>query len=89
MCRSQSRIESALKARASLIGVVAPRVSAADEAAIHDAYLHMVAATLHTYSNNLRLDSLSRGRLRAHDTDQRHRALLRFVAGGITRLATS
>lgn len=74
---------------ADFIAALQALFPAADEAAIHDAYLHMVAATLHTYSNNLRLDSLSRGRLRAHDTDQRHRALLRFVAGGITRLATS
>lgn len=62
---------------------------AAGDPAIHDAYLHMVAATLHTYSNNLRLDSLSHGRMHAHDTNERHQALLRFVAGGITSLATS
>nr|WP_218681004.1 TetR/AcrR family transcriptional regulator [Rhodococcus qingshengii] len=59
----------------------------ADEAAIHDAYLHLVAATMHTYSNNLRLDSLTGGRMHTHDIDQRHRALLRFVEGGITATA--
>lgn len=61
----------------------------ADDPAIHDAYLHMVAATLHTYSNNLRLDSLTDGRLHALNVHERHHALLRFAAGGITRLATS
>jgi AcrR family transcriptional regulator len=60
----------------------------ADDPAIHDAYLHMVAATLHTYSNNLRLDSLTEGRMHAHDINERHHALLRFVAGGIIKLAT-
>lgn len=49
----------------------------------------LVAATLHTYSNNLRLDSISQGRTRARDTGDRHAALLRFVGGGVTRLATS
>jgi AcrR family transcriptional regulator len=60
---------------------------AATEAAIHDAYLHLVAATLHTYSNNLRLDSLTDGRLHTRDIDERHRALRRFAEGGITALA--
>lgn len=60
---------------------------AADDAAIHDAYLHLVAATMHTYSNNLRLDSLTAGRMHAADIDERHRALLRFAEGGITALA--
>jgi len=61
----------------------------AGEASIHDAYLHLVAATLHTYSNNLRLDSLTDGRLHTRDIDARHAALLRFVEGGIISLATS
>jgi AcrR family transcriptional regulator len=59
------------------------------EAAIHDAYLHLVAATMHTYSNNMRLDSLTEGRLHAHDIDERHDALLRFAQGGILSLMTS
>ncbi|WP_111511953.1 TetR/AcrR family transcriptional regulator [Mycobacterium kyogaense] len=58
----------------------------ADEAAIHDAYLHMVAATMHTYSNNLRLDSLTDGRLHTSDIEERHQALLRFAEGGILAL---
>lgn len=62
---------------------------AAGDAAIHDAYLHLVAATLHTYSNNLRLDTLSRGRLHTQDIADRHRALISFAEGGITRLATA
>jgi hypothetical protein len=62
---------------------------AADEAAIHDAYLHLVAATMHTYSNNLRLDSLTEGRMHTHDIDARHHALLRFAEGGITALLTA
>lgn len=61
---------------------------AATDAAIHDAYLHLVAATLHTYSNNLRLDSLTEGRMHTDDIDERHRALLRFVEGGIIALGT-
>lgn len=60
----------------------------ADDAAIHDAYLHLVAAAMHTYSNNLRLDSLTEGRMHTHDLDQRHRALLHFAEGGITATAT-
>lgn len=61
---------------------------AAAEGAIHDAYLHLVAAAMHTYSNNLRLDSLTQGRMHTADIDERHRALLRFAEGGITALAT-
>jgi AcrR family transcriptional regulator len=61
----------------------------ADDVAIHDAYLHLVAATMHTYSNNLRLDSLTRGRMHTRDIDERHQALLRFVEGGITAMVTS
>ncbi|MCF6389598.1 TetR family transcriptional regulator [Mycobacterium sp. MBM] len=59
---------------------------AADEAAIHDAYLHLVAATMHTYSNNLRLDGLTDGRMHADDIEDRHHALLRFAEGGISDL---
>jgi len=62
---------------------------AANEAAIHDAYLHLVAAAMHTYSNNLRLDSLTEGRMHAADIDERHRALLRFAEGGITALVAA
>lgn len=62
---------------------------AAGEEAIYDAYLHLVAATMHTYSNNLRLDSLTEGRMHAHDVDERHQALLRFAEGGIHALATT
>lgn len=61
---------------------------AADEEAIHDAYLHLVAAAMHTYSNNLRLDSLTEGRVHTHDIDTRHRAFLRFAEGGIIALVT-
>jgi AcrR family transcriptional regulator len=61
----------------------------ASEEAIHDAYLHLVAATMHTYSNNLRLDSLTQGRMHTADIDERHRALLRFAEGGITALVTA
>ncbi|OBA85931.1 hypothetical protein A5662_03640 [Mycobacteriaceae bacterium 1482268.1] len=59
----------------------------AGEGAIHDAYLHLVAATMHTYSNNMRLDSLTAGRMHAHDIDERHQSLVRFAEGGITTVA--
>lgn len=62
---------------------------AAGEEAIYDAYLHLVAATMHTYSNNLRLDSLTEGRMRTHEINERHRALLRFAEGGIIALASA
>lgn len=62
---------------------------AAQEGAILDAYLHLVAAAMHTYSNNLRLDSLTQGRMHAADIDERHHALVRFAEGGITALATA
>ncbi|BBX51220.1 TetR family transcriptional regulator [Mycolicibacterium poriferae] len=62
---------------------------AASEEAIYDAYLHLVAATMYTYSNNLRLDSLTQGRMHADDIDKRHQALLRFAEGGIHTLATA
>ncbi|HKV21378.1 MAG TPA: TetR/AcrR family transcriptional regulator [Mycobacterium sp.] len=59
----------------------------APDAAINDAYLHLVAASLHTYSNNMRLDSLTDGRMHTYDIDERHRALRYFAEGGITTLA--
>lgn len=59
----------------------------AGDVALHDAYLHLVAASMHTYSNNMRLDSLTSGRLHARDIDERHQALVRFAEGGITRVA--
>ena len=62
---------------------------AASEEAVYDAYLHLVAATMHTYSNSLRLDSLTEGRMHAHDIDERHQALLRFAEGGIHALAAT
>jgi hypothetical protein len=37
----------------------------------------------------MRLDSLTEGRLHAHDIDERHDALLRFAQGGILSLMTS
>lgn len=61
----------------------------ATDAAIYDAYLHLVAAAMHTYSNNLRLDSLTRGRMHTDDIDERHRALLRFTEGGIVATVTA
>jgi AcrR family transcriptional regulator len=61
----------------------------ADDAAIHDAYLHLAAAATHTFSDNLRLDSLSGGRLHTEDIAERHRALIAFAEGGITRLANT
>lgn len=43
---------------------------------------------MHSYSNNLRLDSLTHGRMHTNDIDIRHQALVRFAAGGITELAS-
>lgn len=59
----------------------------ADEAALHDAYLYMLAATLEAFSSNLRLDRLTRGRLHADDITDRYQSLVPFLEGGITRLA--
>lgn len=61
---------------------------AASEPALHDAYLHLLAATLQTFSYNSRLDSLTDGRMHTDDIEQRHRALVLFVEGGITRLVS-
>ncbi|MDI9897444.1 TetR/AcrR family transcriptional regulator [Rhodococcus sp. IEGM 1381] len=60
----------------------------ADEVVVQDAYLHLVAAAMHTYSNNLRLDSLTGGRMHTHDIAERHQALLSFAEGGITATVT-
>ncbi|MEW5813359.1 MAG: TetR/AcrR family transcriptional regulator [Actinomycetota bacterium] len=69
------------------LGALRDLFPTAGEPAIYDAYLHLVAATLHTYANNLRLDSLTQGRLHTRDVDERHEALVRFAVGGITRVA--
>ena len=44
---------------------------------------------MHTYSNNLRLDSLTEGRMHTHEINDRHHALLRFAEGGIIALASA
>lgn len=59
----------------------------ADEPIFNEAYLHMVAVTMHTFADTARLDRITQGRASTHDIDQRHRVLTEFVAGGITRLA--
>jgi AcrR family transcriptional regulator len=58
----------------------------AGEPALQEAYLHLVAASMHTYSNNLRLDSLTSGRHHTRDIDDRHDAFVRFATGGMTRV---
>jgi AcrR family transcriptional regulator len=69
------------------VGALRDLFPTATEPAVYDAYLHLVAATLHTYSNNFRLDSLTQGRLHTRDVDERHEALVRFAVGGITSVA--
>ncbi|MDT0307994.1 TetR/AcrR family transcriptional regulator [Streptomyces sp. DSM 44917] len=61
---------------------------AASEAALHDAYLLMVASTLQTFADVPRIDSITQGRLRSDAFAQRYASLVPFVEGGITRLAT-
>ncbi|WP_176138430.1 TetR/AcrR family transcriptional regulator [Mycobacterium sp. D16R24] len=58
----------------------------AGEPVYHEAYLHMVAATMHTFADTARLDRITQGRGSTHDINERHRVLTEFVAGGITRL---
>lgn len=60
----------------------------ADELVLHEAYLHMVAAAMHTFAGTTRLDRITQGQASTRDIDERHRALTEFVAGGITRLAS-
>ncbi|MCH0567252.1 TetR/AcrR family transcriptional regulator [Streptomyces sp. MUM 2J] len=61
----------------------------AGDTALHDAYLLMLASTLQIFSNNLRLDSLTVGRIRTDDLDQRYASLVVFLEGGISRLAST
>jgi AcrR family transcriptional regulator len=61
----------------------------ANQIAIHDAYLNMLAATQQVFANNLRLDSITEGRIHTHDIDERHASLVPFLEGGITRLAAT
>jgi len=61
----------------------------ADEVALHDAYLYLVAATTNTFADTGRLDSLTQDRLHADDLHDRYASLLPFLGGGITRLATT
>jgi AcrR family transcriptional regulator len=59
----------------------------ASEPVIHDAYLNMLASTQQVFADNLRLDSLTAGRIHTHDIAQRYASLVPFVEGGVTRLA--
>ncbi|WP_054814683.1 TetR/AcrR family transcriptional regulator [Nocardia arizonensis] len=61
---------------------------AAPDATLYDAYTHLVAAAMHTFADNLRLDHITHGRLRTGDYRERYAALIPFLEGGITALAT-
>lgn len=61
----------------------------ASETVLHDAYLNMLAATQQVFANNLRLDSLTAGRIHADDIAQRYASLIPFLEGGVTNLAGS
>ncbi|MCG8917708.1 TetR family transcriptional regulator [Actinokineospora sp. PR83] len=56
------------------------------DTAAHDAYLLMLASTLQVFSDNLRLDSITGGRMRTGDIEQRYASLVAFLEGGITSL---
>jgi AcrR family transcriptional regulator len=58
----------------------------ADDEAIHDSYLLMLASTLEVFADNRRLDSLSDGRHHSMHLPSRCRALKTFVVAGIDAL---
>lgn len=59
----------------------------ASDTAIHDAYLLMLAASMHTFSDNLRIDAMTDGRLQSGNFAERSASMLPFVAAGIDRIA--
>ncbi|HKT03699.1 MAG TPA: TetR/AcrR family transcriptional regulator [Rugosimonospora sp.] len=61
----------------------------ADQVAVHDAYLYLVAVTVNTFAATARLDSLTHGRLHAADLARRYASLRPFLEGGVTRLVGS
>jgi len=58
----------------------------AKSALIHHAYTFMLASTMYSFSNNLRLDSMTQGKLRSDDFAAISRNLVTFVAGGLVAL---
>lgn len=53
---------------------------------LHHGYTYMLASTLYAFSNNLRLDSMTRGRLRSDDFEAISGSLVSFVTGGLVAL---
>lgn len=56
---------------------------AAGQPALHHAYQLMLSSTLYTFSDNLRLDSLTRGALHSNDFRSLSESLVTFVTAGI------
>jgi AcrR family transcriptional regulator len=65
------------------LGAVFPR---AKPVKLHHAYQFMLASTLYAFSNNLRLDVQTEGKLRSDDFGHIAATLVDFVAGGVMAL---
>jgi AcrR family transcriptional regulator len=57
--------------------------------ALHHAYQFLLSTTLYAFSDNLRLDSLTKGKLRSGDFDALAGSLVPFVTAGIAALCNS
>ena len=55
----------------------------------HYAFQYMIGATIYLFTENERLDSLSRGKYSAHDLDTLCDDLVKFVTGGVMGLISS
>jgi len=62
---------------------------AASSQALHHGYTFLLASTMYSFSNNLRLDSMTGGRLRSDDFDAISRSLVTFTAAGLTALCSA
>jgi AcrR family transcriptional regulator len=68
------------------IAALAEIFPGAKSAPLHHAYTFMLASTMYSFSNNLRLDSMTHGKLRSDDFAAISGNLVTFVAGGLVAL---
>jgi AcrR family transcriptional regulator len=61
----------------------------AGERALHHAYQFLLSTTLYAFSDNLRLDSLTKGKLRSGDFDALAGSLVPFVTEGMAALCNT